>query len=130
MISISDGVPDASDQCPSVRGTVNGCPDTDSDGDGFPDRTDPCPAVSGMIDGCFTPPPPPSSEPAALPGAFRRKITLELGELGVTTRGLEVYSAPERATAGMVRPLRGKCSGSLKLRLDTAQGTASKTFRC
>ena len=40
----SDGFPDASDQCPSVRGTVNGCPDTDSDGDGFPDRTDPCPA--------------------------------------------------------------------------------------
>ena len=250
----SDGFPDASDQCPSVRGTVNGCPDTDSDGDGFPDRTDPCPAVSGLIDGCFTPPPPPSSEPAAPPtatsvtangatlrksggalmltgsfsgapsgslmtprrltiwlpksvavsgapakpcseafartltldtykrcakivagrlggditayfafagpklgakqrlwvrgrsgddlvgfgkgwiepakGAWRTKITLELGELGVKARGVEVYSGAERATAGMVKPFTGKCSGSFKLQLTTAQGTASKTYRC
>ena len=236
----SDGFLDASDQCPSVRGTVNGCPDTDSDGDGFGDTTDPCPAVSGLIDGCFTPPPPPSSEPAAPPtatsvatgsaslrrsggalmlagvpfsgapqasmitprrltiwlpkgikvsgapakpcteafartltldnhercakilagrlggeeitawfayagpkqgakqrlwlrgrsgddlvgfgkgwiepakGAFRTKITLELGQLGITTRGLEVFSAPERATAGMVKPFTRQVLGQLQ----------------
>jgi hypothetical protein len=255
----SDGFSDASDQCPTVRGTINGCPDTDSDGDGFGDHTDPCPAVSGLIDGCFTPPPPPSSEPAApqtatsvtaggvslrptrrgarngplaltgtaflgapqmsvmtprrltiwLPktvtvsgapakpcseafartltlttskrcakilagrlsgdditawfayagpkrGAKQRlwlrgrrsddlvgfgtgwierakgayKLTVELGQLGVTTRGLEVFSAPERSTAGTVTPLRGTCSGALKMKLETAQGAATKTFRC
>ena len=239
---------------PVCLGTVNGCPDTDSDGDGFGDTTDPCPAVSGLIDGCFTPPPPPSSEPAAPPtatsvsaggaslrksggalmllgsfsgapttslmtprrltiwlpksvtvsgapakpcseafartltldtykrcakivagrlggditayfafagpkqgakqrlwvrgrsgddlvgfgkgwiepakGAWRTKITLELGELGVKARGVEVYSGAERATAGMVKPMTGKCYGSFKLQLTTAQGTASKTFRC
>jgi hypothetical protein len=253
----NDGVLDASDQCPTVRGTINGCPDTDSDGDGFGDHTDPCPAVSGLIDGCFTPPPPPSSEPAAPPtatsiaassaslrgsgrngaltllgspfsgvpsmsvmtprrltiwlpkgvtvsgapakpctesfarsltldnskrcakilagrlggdditawfayagtkqgakqrlwlrgrsgdelvgfgkgwiepakGAWRTKITLELGELGITTRSLEVFSAPERATAGRVTPLRGSCQ-KFRMQLETAQGKAAKTFRC
>jgi len=255
----SDGFDDASDQCPSVRGTINGCPDTDSDGDGILDRADPCPSVVGTYDGCFSPPPPPPSErvtvptatsvtaggvslrasrrngPMALTGtAFlgvpqmsvftphrltiwlpkgvtvssapakpcsqsfarsatlttikrcakmfagrlpgpddalagwfayagpkqgakqrlwlrgrgddelvrfgagwiepasgkRTKVTLELGQLSVTTTGLEVFSAPERATAGMVTPLRGKCSGSIRMELMTAQGNASKTFRC
>lgn len=253
-----DGFSDASDQCPTVRGTINGCPDTDSDGDGFGDHTDPCPGVSGLIDGCFTPAAPVSTEPVLqtatsvtagavslrptsrgarngplaltgtaflgapemsvftprrltiwLPktvtvsgapakpcseslarrltldnnercakilagrlggdditawfayagpkqGAKQRlwlrgrrsddlvgfgtgwierakgayKLTVELGELGVTTRGLEVASAPERSTAGRVTPLRGTCAGSLKMKIETAQGAATKTFRC
>ena len=58
------------------------------------------------------------------------KLTLELGQLGIDTRGLEVYSGPERATAGMVRPLTGKCTGTFRMRLDTAQGSATKAFRC
>jgi hypothetical protein len=67
-------------------------------------------------------------EPAT--GAFRTKITLELGQLGINTRGLEVFSAAERATAGWVKPFTGKCSGGFRMRLDTAQGSATKTFRC
>ena len=47
----------------------------------------------------------------------------------MTTRGLEVFSAPERATAGKVRPLRGSCR-SFRMQLETAQGKAVKTFRC
>ena len=39
------------------------------------------------------------------------KLTLELGQLGIDTRGLEVYSGAERTTAGRVRPLTGKSSG-------------------
>jgi Thrombospondin type 3 repeat len=67
-------------------------------------------------------------EPAK--GAFGTKITLELGQLRIDTRGLEVYSGAERATAGTVRPFTGRCSGSFRMRLDTAQGSATKKFRC
>jgi hypothetical protein len=63
-------------------------------------------------------------------GAYRTKITLELGQLGIDTRSLEIISAAERATAGIVRPLTGRCSGSFRMRLDTAQGSATKRFRC
>jgi hypothetical protein len=47
-----DGIPDASDDCPTVAGPAsnNGCPvttPTDSDGDGTPDASDECPAVAG-----------------------------------------------------------------------------------
>jgi Thrombospondin type 3 repeat len=63
-------------------------------------------------------------------GAFRTKITLELGQLGIDTRGLEVYSGAERTTAGWVRPFTGRCSGSFRMRLDSAQGSATKKFRC
>jgi hypothetical protein len=58
------------------------------------------------------------------------KLTMELGQLGIDTRGLEVYSGAERTTAGMVRPLTGKCKGTFRMRLDTAQGSATKSFRC
>jgi hypothetical protein len=58
------------------------------------------------------------------------KLTLELGQLGIDTRGLEVYSGAERTTAGRVRPLTGKCTGTFRMRLDTAQGSATKSFRC
>lgn len=70
-----DGVPDSSDQCPSVsdasahRDPRTGCPaespgpgpgpgPTDSDGDGVPDSTDQCPTVAaGTLTGCPVPPP-------------------------------------------------------------------------
>jgi hypothetical protein len=47
-----DGVPNATDDCPTVAGPAsnNGCPvttPTDSDGDGTPDASDECPAVAG-----------------------------------------------------------------------------------
>ncbi len=58
------------------------------------------------------------------------KLTLELGQLGIDTRSLEVYSGAERATAGTVRPLTGKCTGTFRMRLDTTQGSAAKSFRC
>jgi hypothetical protein len=58
------------------------------------------------------------------------KLTLELGALGIDTRGLEVYSGVEPTTAGKVHPLSGKCTGKFRMRLDTAQGSATKSFRC
>lgn len=48
-----DGVPDASDKCPTVAGSENaqGCPDADNDG--IVDSADACPTVpGGPIDGC------------------------------------------------------------------------------
>lgn len=70
-----DGVPDGSDQCPTVAGPVSnqGCPvvvppppPLDTDGDGFPDSVDLCPAVPGVApNGCpvIVPPPPPPPPP-------------------------------------------------------------------
>jgi hypothetical protein len=60
------------------------------------------------------------------PSGKRTKITLELGALRFSTRGLELTSAPE----GKVAPLRGTCRGGVRMRLQTAQGTATKTFPC
>lgn len=256
-----DGVADASDQCPYMPGTLNGCPDPDYDHDGFPNETDRCQTEAGPFKGCPSPPDDsPQNETVAQPtatsvatsgasllrsgrrndalllsgtpfmgapsmtvmsprrltiwlpkgvtvsgapakacsqafaksatlttikrcakilagrlpggsddltawfayagpkqgtkrrlwvrgrggddlvgfgtgwiepakGAWRTKITVELGQLDMTTRGLEVFSAPERATAGMVRPLRGSCQ-KFRMQLETAQGKAVKTFRC
>lgn len=79
--SDGDGVLDKDDACPSVAGTVKGCPDRDgdgiadkdddcpdlagvpekkgcpleekdSDGDGVKDSKDKCPTVKGTVDGC------------------------------------------------------------------------------
>jgi outer membrane protein OmpA-like peptidoglycan-associated protein len=59
-----DGIPDATDACPTVpedkdgKEDLDGCPesdpDADSDGDGVPDRIDGCPDVPGPgpLDGC------------------------------------------------------------------------------
>ena len=43
-----DGVPDANDRCPTVKGPaeLEGCPDRDSDGDGLRDDLDECPSES------------------------------------------------------------------------------------
>ncbi|NUO02608.1 MAG: OmpA family protein [Saprospiraceae bacterium] len=43
-----DGIPDAQDLCPDVKGLAafNGCPDTD--GDGLTDGEDQCPTVAGL----------------------------------------------------------------------------------
>lgn len=53
----SDGVLDADDKCPDVKGTValKGCPDTD--GDGITDADDKCPVVAGLskYQGCPIP---------------------------------------------------------------------------
>jgi OmpA-OmpF porin, OOP family len=58
-----DGVPNAQDRCPTVKGPPEnqGCPDTDRDGDGIPDRLDKCPDTPGTAeyDGC---PPPAKAE--------------------------------------------------------------------
>ena len=49
-----DGIPDADDKCPTVKGIArfNGCPDTD--GDGIQDSEDKCPTVKGiaLFNGC------------------------------------------------------------------------------
>jgi hypothetical protein len=56
--SDGDGVPDISDECPSVKGTLpNGCMppvQTDPDGDGVYGPADLCPTVNGMgsLNGC------------------------------------------------------------------------------
>jgi hypothetical protein len=59
-------------------------------------------------------------------GAFGPKLTLELGQLGLSVRMVELYSAPENG----VKPLQGKCTGKFRVRLETAQGTTQKTLRC
>lgn len=52
--SDGDGVLDADDECPDVKGTpeMNGCPD--SDGDGVADKNDACPKEKGLpnLKGC------------------------------------------------------------------------------
>jgi len=50
-----DGVPDTKDNCPTEKGTLNGCPD--SDGDGIADKDDKCKDVAGVYryDGCPVP---------------------------------------------------------------------------
>ena len=52
-----DGVPDATDKCPTVAGlaSMNGCPDTD--GDGITDADDKCATVAGLAkyQGCPIP---------------------------------------------------------------------------
>lgn len=56
--SDGDGIPDASDACPAVPGTMpDGCqiaaPPPDSDGDGVPNASDACPLVVGTLpNGC------------------------------------------------------------------------------
>lgn len=60
----ADGIPDASDACPTQKETVNGyldtdgCPDTvppptstDTDGDGIPDTSDTCPTEKETVNG-------------------------------------------------------------------------------
>ncbi len=53
----NDGVPDSTDACPDVPGTIalKGCPDTD--GDGIADKDDKCPTVAGIAkyQGCPIP---------------------------------------------------------------------------
>ena len=65
--SDGDGVPDISDECPSVKGTLpNGCMppvQTDPDGDGVFGAADLCPTINGQgaLNGCpggVVPPPP------------------------------------------------------------------------
>ncbi len=50
-----DGISDSKDECPAVKGTVNGCPD--SDGDGVADKDDQCKDVKGVAryKGCPVP---------------------------------------------------------------------------
>jgi outer membrane protein OmpA-like peptidoglycan-associated protein len=54
-----DGVADADDKCPDVKGLAkyNGCPIPDSDGDGINDEEDKCPNVKGLAkyNGCPIP---------------------------------------------------------------------------
>lgn len=47
-----DGIPDDKDACPTVYGTLKGCPDTD--GDGIVDKDDKCPTEAGKaeLEGC------------------------------------------------------------------------------
>lgn len=50
--SDGDGVKNDEDQCPTISGTLSGCPDTD--GDGLADREDSCPNEAGdlRLGGC------------------------------------------------------------------------------
>lgn len=51
-----DGIADKDDECPDVAGVAEkqGCPlvDKDTDGDGVPDAKDKCPTVKGTVQGC------------------------------------------------------------------------------
>ena len=49
--SDGDGVTDASDKCPTVKGSKDnaGCPWPDTDGDSVLDKDDKCPAVKGTV---------------------------------------------------------------------------------
>lgn len=50
--SDGDRVPDGSDACPAVPGSLrDGCPVVDADGDGISDRFDKCPTVPEPRDG-------------------------------------------------------------------------------
>jgi outer membrane protein OmpA-like peptidoglycan-associated protein len=53
-----DGVPDAQDGCPRLKGSIvnGGCPVCDTDGDGIVDEKDKCPTVPGSMSnqGCPT----------------------------------------------------------------------------
>lgn len=55
----ADGVVNAVDACPLVKGVAEaaGCPDPDGDGDGVPDRLDRCPEEAGAAEyeGCAPP---------------------------------------------------------------------------
>jgi outer membrane protein OmpA-like peptidoglycan-associated protein len=55
--SDNDGVPDITDECPTIAGSAltNGCPD--KDGDGIADSKDACPSVAGTLKyhGCPVP---------------------------------------------------------------------------
>jgi outer membrane protein OmpA-like peptidoglycan-associated protein/opacity protein-like surface antigen len=54
-----DGIPDATDKCPTVAGLAKyeGCPVPDSDNDGINDENDKCPTVAGLerYQGCPIP---------------------------------------------------------------------------
>jgi outer membrane protein OmpA-like peptidoglycan-associated protein len=54
-----DGIPDAQDQCPEIKGIAkyNGCPIPDTDKDGINDEEDKCPTVAGVAkyNGCPIP---------------------------------------------------------------------------
>lgn len=45
--SDADGISDSKDNCPTEKGTVNGCPD--SDGDGIADKEDQCKDIAGVL---------------------------------------------------------------------------------
>jgi outer membrane protein OmpA-like peptidoglycan-associated protein len=55
----NDGIPDATDKCPTVPGVAkyDGCPIPDTDGDGINDEEDKCPTVAGLAryQGCPIP---------------------------------------------------------------------------
>lgn len=59
MDTDGDGIADASDRCPTIRGTAQyqGCPVPDTDKDGIADDGDRCPAVAGVAayGGCPVP---------------------------------------------------------------------------
>ena len=53
--SDGDGIADAKDKCPNEIGVelFKGCPDpNDSDGDGVPNSIDGCPGIKGSLQGC------------------------------------------------------------------------------
>jgi hypothetical protein len=97
-----DGVPDAGDACPGVKGSQsNGCAapvQTDPDGDGLFGAADKCPAANGAgaLDGCppavivpistttIVPPPPPP--PVRAP-------TLRTGKASATVKGATITIA-------------------------------------
>jgi len=67
-------------------------------------------------------------------GGFGPKVTLELGALGVSTRIIEIGSAPQSSPRGRVAPLRmgGPCPTRglrYKIRLTTSSGSAERTAR-
>jgi mono/diheme cytochrome c family protein len=70
-----DGIPDATDQCPTVSGDgADGCPlpapAADADGDGVPDAVDACPNVAAATpDGCPLPTPAADTDGDGVPDA-------------------------------------------------------------
>ncbi len=129
-----DGVPDASDACPTVKGSrSNGCAaplQSDPDGDGVFGAADKCPAANGAgaIDGCPAPvtvpitttptaPPPPPSPPIKPP-------TLKTGKASATLKGTTVTI--NTGLSITCPPGGASCPVSLSATITAAQAAKAK----
>jgi outer membrane protein OmpA-like peptidoglycan-associated protein len=104
--SDGDGIEDAADACPYIRGSAvtGGCPD--SDGDGVQDLKDKCPmeAGSAVTGGC-----PDASAPVAETQVLVKKFNNVLFEPGTSTLNtMDIYDIIERAIEVLYRDKNSK----------------------
>jgi hypothetical protein len=134
--SDGDGIPDASDACPTVKGTLaNGCQpavETDPDNDGVFGAADLCPTVDGQgaLNGCpggiVPPPPPPPPPPPSAPTLTHHKSSaVRVARHVILDTGLSV-SCPAGGSACSVS-LTLTVSGSQARQADRVFATSAKT---